>query len=280
MIHARADFIIIEKRRLTSPATTPQPLAWDSRNKRLWMGSRDLRRIYAIDPQNGAVLRQQDVPGIPWAAVAVNGELRFTIGEDPDDDRYIYRYTPENGFSKMFACPEFTGSYLSFDGKNLYMSQWYNKRVLKFDDQGNVICEINVGAEICGHTFANGSLYVLRGQEQPNKDWRIARVNPQDETPVAKDIAVVPFACRSLTFDGELFWSNARKTRSFHSLSRIETRGEPDWRLMAEGGLSGCEKRRLVDIGSKATRLALQPQSPKFPCNAARNSTLYINEEK
>src|SRR6266487_3835955 len=166
---------VIEQRRLDSPATTPQALAWDSRNKRLWMGSRDLRRIYAIDPENGTVSKQQEAPGIPWAAVALNGELRFTIGEGADDDRYIYRYTPESGFSKMFACPEFTGSYLSFDGKNLYMSQWYKKRVLMFDDQGNVIREINVGAEISGHTFANGSLYVLRGQEQPNEDWRIAR---------------------------------------------------------------------------------------------------------
>ena len=25
----------------------------------------------------------------------------------------------ESGFSKMAACPDFTGSYLSFDGKNL-----------------------------------------------------------------------------------------------------------------------------------------------------------------
>jgi hypothetical protein len=41
--------------------------------------------------------------------------------------------------------------------------------VLKFDDKGNVIREINVGAEICGHTFANGSLYVLRGQEQAER---------------------------------------------------------------------------------------------------------------
>ena len=82
---------IIEKGRLASLATTPQALAWDSRNKRLWMGSRDLRRIYAIDPENGTVLKQQEAPGIPWAAVALNSELRFTIGEDPDDDRYIYR---------------------------------------------------------------------------------------------------------------------------------------------------------------------------------------------
>jgi hypothetical protein len=90
------------------------------------------------------------------------------------------------------------------------MSQWYKKRVLKFDHQGNVIHEIDVGGEICGHTFANGSLYVLRGQEKPNEDWRIARVNLHKETPAVEDIAVIPFASRSLAFDGELFWSNYR----------------------------------------------------------------------
>lgn len=210
---------VIEKRRLASPATTPQALAWDGKNKTLWMGSRDLCQIYAIDPASGAVLRQQEVPGIPWAAVAVDGELRFTIGEGANDDRYIYRYTPETGFSKMFACPEFTGSYLSFDGNNLCMSQWYNKWVLVFDDQGNVIRKIGVDAEICGHTFVNGSLYVLRGREKPTEDWRIARLNPKEETPAVEDIAVVPFASRSLTFDGEFFWSNHRAKDTIISFS-------------------------------------------------------------
>ena len=110
----------------------------------------------------------------------------------------------------MFPCPELTGSYLSFDGSNLYLSQWYKHRILKFDANGNVIGEIDVGAEICGHVFANGSIYLLRGQEQPNENWRIARLDPQEETPRVKDLAVVPFACRSLTFGGELFWSNYR----------------------------------------------------------------------
>ena len=215
---------VIEKRRLASPATTPQALAWDSRNKRLWMGSRDLRQIYAIDPESGAVLKQQEVPGIPWAAVALNGELRFTIGEGADDDRYIYRYIPESGFSKMFACPEFTGSYLSFDGKNLYISQWYKKRVLMFDDQGNVIREISVGAEICGHTFVDGMIYVLRGRENKNdpnesEEWRIARLDPKEENPQVEDLAAVPFAARSLTFDGEYFWSNHRAANETISFS-------------------------------------------------------------
>jgi sugar lactone lactonase YvrE len=205
-----AEAQIIEKRRQASPAVTPQALAWDGKKKVLWMGSRDLRRIYAIDPAKWEVLQKMEPPGIPWAAVAMNGEMCFTIGEGADDDRYVYRYTPESGFSKMFAGPEFTGSYLSFDGKNLYLSQWYKQRIVKFDENGNVIREIDVGAEISGHAFVNGLIYVLRGQEQPNEDWRIARLDPQQETPKIEDIAVVPFACRSLTSDGELFWSNYR----------------------------------------------------------------------
>ena len=201
---------IIEKRRLPSPAPTPQALAWDSNKKVMWMGSRDLRRIYAIDTDRWAVLEQTEPPGIPWAAVAANAELFFTIGEGADDDRYVYRYTGETGFSKMFACPNLTGSYLSFDGNNLYLSQWYKHLILKFDGKGNVTRQIDVGAEVSGHVFADGFIYVLRGHEQPNEDWRIARLDPKEDVPHIEDIAVVPFACRSLTFDGELFWSNYR----------------------------------------------------------------------
>ena len=41
---------IFEHRRLPSPGVTPQALAWDGKRGVLWMGSRDLRRVYAIDP--------------------------------------------------------------------------------------------------------------------------------------------------------------------------------------------------------------------------------------
>jgi len=47
---------------------------------------------------------------------------------------------------------------------------------------------------------------VKQGEEQ----WWIARLNLREETPEVKDLAVVPFAARSLTFDGENFWSNHR----------------------------------------------------------------------
>jgi len=210
---------IIERGRFRSPAPAPQALAWDG--GKLWMGSRDLSRIYVIDPKEWKVLEEKEPPGIPWAAVARNGTLCFTIGEGPNDDRYIRRFVPEVGFWEQdkIACPEFTGSYLSYDGESLYLSQWYKHRILKLDADGNIIRVIDIGAEISGHAFVDGMIYVLRGTEQNGESWNIARLDPREEKPEVRDIAVISFASRSLTFDGELFWSNYRAKDTIVSFS-------------------------------------------------------------
>ena len=210
---------IIERGRFPSPAAAPQALAWSG--GKLWMGSRDLRRIYAIDSTEWKVLEEKEPPGIPWAAVATNGSLCFTIGEDPNDDRYIRRFVPKAGFSETdrIACPEFTGSYLSYDGEHLYLSQWYKHRILELDANGNIIRVIDVGAEVSGHSFVDGMIYVLRGTEQNGESWTIARFDPREKKPEVKEIAVVPFACRSLTFDGANFWSNHRAANEIVSFT-------------------------------------------------------------
>ena len=196
------------QRRMRSPTITPQALGWDG--KHLWMSSRDLGTLYKIDIDTWKVVEEIDPPGVVWAAALTDDGWRFTIGKGLNDDRYVYRYNGNGRFEKLFACPDLTGSYLSFDGANLYLSQWYEKRILKYDNSGNVVRKIDIGAEICGHTFVDGKIYVLRGVEKPNEDWRIARLDPRQETPEIEDLAVVPFACRSLTFDGKNFWSNHR----------------------------------------------------------------------
>jgi hypothetical protein len=95
-------------------------------------------------------------------------------------------------------------SYLTFHGKHLYLSQWYKARILKMDDKGNIQRQIKVGAEICGHTIVEGLIYVLRGRENkgvPNtaEEWRVARLDPREESPTVEDFAAIPFAFRSLT---------------------------------------------------------------------------------
>src|SRR4051812_46989 len=160
--------------RRSALTATPQALAADGRQ--LWLSSRDLGTLYRTDAGTWSVIDELDPPGVVWAAVAAGDGLRLTIGKGLNDDRYVYRYAPGEGFSKLFACPELTGSYLSFDGKHLYLSQWYNGLILKLGDDGKVLEEVSVGQELCDHTFAEGALYVLRGTEQNGESWRIARV--------------------------------------------------------------------------------------------------------
>src|SRR5437660_4641248 len=51
---------IIERGRFPAPAAAPQALAWNG--DKLWMGSRDLRRIYVIDPKKWEVLDEKEPP--------------------------------------------------------------------------------------------------------------------------------------------------------------------------------------------------------------------------
>src|SRR5215212_3041186 len=112
---------IRESDRLHSPAATPQALAWHQGE--LWFGSRDLRRIYRMDRANWRVTEEMEAPGIPWAAVSDGDALWFTLGMGEDDDRYVRRFVPGKGFADYaIPCPDFTGSYLSYDGHHLYLS--------------------------------------------------------------------------------------------------------------------------------------------------------------
>ena len=230
---------IIIKRRLKSPAVAPQALAWDG--KQLWVSSRDTGFLYRLNADGSEIAAEIDPPGVIWAAVQTNGAMHCTIGKGLNDDRYVYRYENGKGFEKLFACPDFTGSYLSYDGSNIYLSQWYQQRILKLDHGGKITARIDIGAEICGHAFANGALYVLRGTEnvprpqyaegpltpaqfksgakEGQEQWWIAKVDPRHKNGEIEDIAVVPFAARSLTFDGKNFWSNHRAANETVSFS-------------------------------------------------------------
>jgi hypothetical protein len=199
--------------RKQAPTVTPQALAWDG--KYFWMSSRDLGTLLKIDGETWKMMEEFDPPGVIWAGVSTNDGWRFTIGKGLNDDRYIYRFSPDEGFRKLFACPDFAGSYLSFDGQHSYFSQWYTGLIHQVDDSGKILRTLEAGAEVCGHTFVDGKLYVLRGRENkdvPGKseEWCIARLDPREKSPEIEDLATVPFAARSLTHDGEKFWSNHR----------------------------------------------------------------------
>ena len=57
------------------------------------------------------------------------------------------------------------------------------------------------------------------GAKVGEERWRIARLDPREDKPAVEDLAMVPFAARSLTFDGEKFWSNHRAANEIASFT-------------------------------------------------------------
>jgi hypothetical protein len=197
--------------RLPSPAPRPQSLAFDGTT--LWMGSRETCRLYAIDPRTWTVREEVDAPGTPWGMTVVGDELRVLCGETPDDNRIIRRFVPGHGFKKQesIPCPDDTGSQLSYDGDRLYVSQWYNQRILSLDEKGTVGSTIPVPHQIVGQVIVGGRFYLATTDDEETDDYILTRVDARSSSPVCDDLARIGFKARALAFDGERFWSNHRE---------------------------------------------------------------------
>ncbi len=211
---------IHELQRLTSPAPKPQSLAWD--RSALWMGSRETRRIYAINPASWTVAIEAAAPGTPWGLTVVGAELRVLCGETADDNRIIRRYVPGQGFDPDFRipCPEDSGAQLGWDGRNLHVSQWYAKKVIALDAAGKVERVILVPHGICGQVFVDGFIYLVTTDAEETNDYWLTRVDPRPATPQIDDLARIPFAARALAFDGKIFWTNHREQDQIVSFAR------------------------------------------------------------
>jgi len=209
---------VTEILRAPLPAPRPQSLAFDGEH--LWMGSLETQRIYAINPTHWTVRHEAAAPGKPWGMTAIGDELRVLCGESEQDHRRIRRFVPGHGFkTEAIECPGDTGSQLAYDGANLSVSQWYNKRVLSLDAQGNVTRTIEVLHGICGQVVVDGAFYLLTTDDEESNDYFITRIELSNGTPAVKDIARVPFAGRALAHDGKKFWTNHREQHQIVAFS-------------------------------------------------------------
>ncbi len=196
---------------MPSPAPRPQALAFDGSS--LWVGSIETDRLYAIDPTQWTITQEAQAPGKPWGMAVVGDEMRVLLGMPPDDDRYVKRFIPGHGFKETgaFPCPENTGSHLSWDGEFLYVSQWYNKRLLELSEKGEAVREIDVPHGICGQVVVGGKFFLLTTDDEESNDYWITQVDAHGVKPLCKDVARVPFHARALAYDGSRFWTNHRE---------------------------------------------------------------------
>jgi hypothetical protein len=211
---------VTEILRLPSPAPKPQSLASDGTT--LWIGSRETCRIYAIDRATWSARDEVEAPGVPWGMTVTGDELRVIYGEGPDDDRVVRRYVPGHEFTTTggFRAPDGTGSQLGWDGDVLYISQWYNKRILGVDATGTVLSTAEVPHGICGQVVVQGRFYLVTTDDEENGPYWLTRVDARGDTPVCDDLAIIPFPARALTFDGEHFWTNHREADQIVAFTR------------------------------------------------------------
>ncbi len=208
-----------EALRLPSPAPRPQALAFDG--EKIWMGSIETDRLYAINPLQWTVIEEEHVPGKPWGMTVVGDELRVVCGIGDDDDRVIRRFIPGHGFKKQDSidCPDYTGSQLSYDGTYLYLSQWYNRRILALDERGTIMKQIEVPHQICGQCYLDGAFYLVTTDDEESGEYFLTKVSANGTT-AAEDLARIPFAARALAYDGSRFWTNHREANQIVSFDR------------------------------------------------------------
>ena len=171
------------------------------------------KKIYQIDPDSWKVIWEVKAPGIPFGMTSIGDELRVLCGETEEDYRIIRRLIPEHGFDTVFKipCPDDTGSQLGYDGNDLHVSQWYNKRVLTLGEEGQVERSVSAPRGIAGQCIVEGAIHLVTTDAEETDDYFLTRIDAGGDDPQAEDLARIPFGARALAFDGKNFWTNHRE---------------------------------------------------------------------
>lgn len=211
---------IVELMRVDAPTLRPQAIAFDGTS--LWIGSIETERLYAVAPQTWTVSDEISVPGKPWGMTVAGDELLVLLGQTDEDHRTIYRVVPGHGLrnSSAIPCPEDTGSHLSYDGDSLYVSQWYNKRIIALDETGRPGTIVDVPHQVCGHTIVGGCFYCVTTDDETSGTYYFTRVDARGRLVTSIDLATIPFNARGLAFDGERFWTNDREIHQTVAFAR------------------------------------------------------------
>lgn len=199
---------IKELSRHKAPAELPQALAYDGAD--LWIGSLATKRIYQIDTKSWTAKSELEVGGLPWGMVATGEGFRVIRGETEEDNRFVRSFKAGDAqvSDSGFQCPDDTGSQLSFDGKSLYVSQWYNQKILVLDEDGEVEKVYDAPRGICGQTIVENCIYLINTADEETNEYFIGRIDRC--TGEYEDLAKVPFPARALAYDGSQFWTNHR----------------------------------------------------------------------
>lgn len=187
------------------------------------MGSWETDRIYSIDPESWSVRDEIEAPGKPYGLTAVGDELRVVVSHGNDDDRYLYRLDPYQGFDldSKTPCPDLTGSYLAADGSTLYLGQMTFRRILVLEGEGDVGVqrEIALPTRCAGFGFGHHDrLYMISGDDEL-EHLEFGTLDVSGSEARFESIRPLPDEARSLAYDGARWWTCLRDANEIASFT-------------------------------------------------------------
>ncbi len=202
-----------ELTRYASPVQHPQGLAWDG--AKMWVTSAANGKLYEIDPLSWTVQREFVPPaealGIAYAGRDFQLILAPSIDE-PDlerDHRYVYAFSPDEGFAERFICPDNSGSFLAYAMGTLYLSQAWDKKLIELDERGSSVREVRLERRPVGMTIVDDAFYLVT-VDDAWVDGRFERLGIGADASSIQTLRSFPFKPRSVAFDGERFWTADR----------------------------------------------------------------------
>ena len=200
-----------ELQKHASPGGRPQPVVFHQ--NRLWVGCWDTERIYAIDTQSWKIVDEVAAPGRPYGIAAIGNDLRVVVAIGKDDDRYLVRFVPGQGFDEASKrpCPDFTGSYLASDGSTLYMTQLGLQRIVVLDDEAAIQREIPLSTRCLGIAFGPGGAFYTIAADEEFENLHLATLDVRSEAPQPSPICGLAEDARGLAYDGSTWWTCYRE---------------------------------------------------------------------
>ncbi|MGB6521996.1 MAG: hypothetical protein WBE83_09510 [Candidatus Cybelea sp.] len=208
--------------RYPSPLQGPQGLAWDGQS--MWLTSAANGRLYALDPKSWNIRREFVPPHESLGVTYTGSDFRLILApaiDEPDlerDRRYVYSFTPDNGFAACFPCPDFSGSFLAYADGTLYLSQAWDKKVIELNEAGAPVREVQLERRPVGMTIVDRAFYLATVDE----DWvdgQLQRLGVDAPASSIETLRSFPFKPRSVAYDGERFWTADRNNHAIVSFT-------------------------------------------------------------
>ena len=199
-----------ERRRVRTIYPNPQGIALFASG--LLVSFRSNAQIHAIDCATSDCSVWTSTPGTAWGLAAGADRAWAVCGWGPDNDRHLFEFDL-NGrqIGEPLRCPDGTGSYISHDGRDLFLCQWYNRRVFRLTRSAEFEPVLTAKRGICGIAAEGRSLTLLTTSDEHSDDYFLERYDLSDPVATGTDVARVPFRARSLAWTGSEYLTNHRE---------------------------------------------------------------------